>query len=216
MQRLLELVAQTGRLAAAAVYSAGEGGFVQEVAFGSDDFPLMLEPGGESGFSSQVIPSGLLLYQPAGPESRPPDGPAVAALAASLRALHLERRLKQQRFEVNYRGVELEALYDVGLAIASTLNLEQLGEEILLRAVSLLDARRGALYLVSGASYRLEHTFGGEASPKIGRVECGHRPETIGKTALFVLPNPSGRNAHYTYIHMLHCWKKLKTHINES
>lgn len=52
-------------------------------------------------------------------------------------------------------------------------------------------------------------------SLKPKKVECGHRPETIGKTALFVLPNPSGRNAHYSYTQMLNCWKKLKTCINE-
>ena len=52
-------------------------------------------------------------------------------------------------------------------------------------------------------------------NPKPKKVECGHRPETIGKTALFVLPNPSGRNAHYTYTQMLNCWKKLTSHLNQ-
>jgi phosphoserine phosphatase RsbU/P len=85
----------------------------------------------------------------------------------------LRQRLKEQRFQANFRGVELEALYDVGLAVAGTLDLEQLSEEILLRAVSLLDARRGALYLLdqgleqsaSGRHYRAARTFGGEAGP---------------------------------------------------
>jgi TDG/mug DNA glycosylase family protein len=40
-------------------------------------------------------------------------------------------------------------------------------------------------------------------------ISCGPRPETIGKTALFVLPNPSGRNAHYTYAEMLAQWRGL-------
>ena len=61
--------------------------------------------------------------------------------------------------------VELEALYDVGLAVASTLDLDRLSEEILLRAVSLLDARRGALYILEDGRYRLDRTFGGEAAP---------------------------------------------------
>ena len=52
-------------------------------------------------------------------------------------------------------------------------------------------------------------------NPKPNKVECGHRPETIGKTALFVLPNPSGRNAHYSYTQMLNCWKKLTSHLNQ-
>ena len=52
-------------------------------------------------------------------------------------------------------------------------------------------------------------------NPKPKKVECGHRPETIGKTALFVLPNPSGRNAHYSYTQMLNCWQKLTSHLNQ-
>ncbi len=52
-------------------------------------------------------------------------------------------------------------------------------------------------------------------NPTPKKLECGYRPETIGKTALFVLPNPSGRNAHYSYTQMLDCWKKLKSHLNQ-
>ncbi len=91
---------------------------------------------------------------------------AVAALLGSaLKVMRLRQELKDQQFQVNYRVVELESLYDVGLAVAATLDLEKLCEEILLRAVSLLDARRGALYIVEGGRYRLQRTFGGEAAP---------------------------------------------------
>jgi TDG/mug DNA glycosylase family protein len=41
------------------------------------------------------------------------------------------------------------------------------------------------------------------------RVACGRRAETIGDTALFVLPNPSGRNAHFSYQEMLSLWRGL-------
>jgi TDG/mug DNA glycosylase family protein len=41
-------------------------------------------------------------------------------------------------------------------------------------------------------------------------IDCGPRPETFGATGLFVLPNPSGRNAHYSYEEMLRCWRRLK------
>ena len=44
-------------------------------------------------------------------------------------------------------------------------------------------------------------------APKI--IECGKRPETLGDAAMFVLPNPSGRNAHYSYDEMLKHWKAL-------
>ncbi len=46
-----------------------------------------------------------------------------------------------------------------------------------------------------------------ERAPK--RIDCGQRPETIGRTSLFVLPNPSGRNVHYTYDAMLTHWQDL-------
>ena len=40
-------------------------------------------------------------------------------------------------------------------------------------------------------------------------IPCGPRTEAIGATALFVLPNPSGRNAHFTYAEMLSHWRGL-------
>jgi serine phosphatase RsbU (regulator of sigma subunit) len=92
-------------------------------------------------------------------------GPLPLLLLASLKILRLRQEIKDQQFQVNYRVVELESLYDVGLAVAATLDLEKLSEEVLLRAVSLLDARRGALYILEGSRYRLERTFGGDAAP---------------------------------------------------
>jgi sigma-B regulation protein RsbU (phosphoserine phosphatase) len=88
----------------------------------------------------------------------------------------LQAHLKRQSFQAKYRGVELEALYDVGLAITRTLNLEQLTEEILLRAVSLLDARRGALYqLQDEEQYRLRRAVGGQAASQIDAAQ----PEVV-------------------------------------
>ena len=81
--------------------------------------------------------------------------------------IQLTQRLRLQDFEAKTRGVQLEALYDVGLAIASTLDFERLVEEILMRAVSLADARRGALYLEAGERLRLERAFGGDAAPSL-------------------------------------------------
>lgn len=128
-----------------------------------------------------AFPGGCLLFSP-----RPPDasssaakparetaagalavehGPLPLLLLSSLKILRLRQEIKEQQFQVNYRVVELESLYDVGLAVAATLDLEKLSEEILLRAVSLLDARRGALYILEGSRYRLQRTFGGDAAP---------------------------------------------------
>ncbi len=160
--------------AAAALYLHGPEGLELEIAAGSGEFAPRLEEGASDPGRSIALPGSLLLLD--GSAAAPPPD-TLAALAAAVRALILERRLKRQRFEVAYRGVELEALYDVGLAIASTLNLDELSEEILLRAVSLLDARRGALYLVHGRGYRLHNAVGGEArgrldadDPQIGRI----------------------------------------------
>jgi TDG/mug DNA glycosylase family protein len=47
------------------------------------------------------------------------------------------------------------------------------------------------------------------SGPAPKEIPCGPRPETIGKTVLFVLPNPSGRNAHFNYAEMLRHWRGL-------
>lgn len=46
-------------------------------------------------------------------------------------------------------------------------------------------------------------------APRPRRVECGPRPERIERAPIFVLPNPSGRNAHFTYEVMLRHFRDL-------
>jgi TDG/mug DNA glycosylase family protein len=48
-------------------------------------------------------------------------------------------------------------------------------------------------------------TFPAEKGP----VLLGPRPERIGESAVFVLPNPSGRNANYSYAEMLRAFQAL-------
>ncbi len=92
----------------------------------------------------------------------------AGVLAIGLRLRELADELKDRKFQDNYNVVTLQAVYDVGLAIASTLNLEELTEEILLRAVSLLDARRGAFYLADeDGRLALAGTIGGGARETI-------------------------------------------------
>ena len=100
-----------------------------------------------------------------GERAGPPVGSELAGtLALGLRLRELADELKDRKFHDNYNVVTLQAVYDVGLAIASTLNLEELTEEILLRAVSLLDARRGAFYLRDAEGrLALAGTIGGGA-----------------------------------------------------
>ncbi len=63
-------------------------------------------------------------------------------------------------FQLKYRLWELESLYDIGLSVASTLDLDELSEEILVRTISLLNARRAALYLRKGDRFALHRSFG--------------------------------------------------------
>jgi TDG/mug DNA glycosylase family protein len=43
-----------------------------------------------------------------------------------------------------------------------------------------------------------------------GPVALGLQPERLGDSAVFVLPNPSGRNANFTYAEMLAAFRGLK------
>jgi double-stranded uracil-DNA glycosylase len=42
-----------------------------------------------------------------------------------------------------------------------------------------------------------------------GPVSLGRQKQTIGTSAVFVLPNPSGRNANYSYAEMLRAYRQL-------
>jgi sigma-B regulation protein RsbU (phosphoserine phosphatase) len=150
----------------AAVYLQGERGLRREATAGGGSYPELLDRVPEA---SLAFDGGLLAWDP----PRPPQELSIEAtslalaVAAAAREVQLTQRLRLQDFEAKTRGVQLEALYDVGLAIASTLDFERLVEEILMRAVSLADARRGALYLEAGDLLRLERAFGGDAAPTL-------------------------------------------------
>ena len=88
----------------------------------------------------------------------------VRAGAAFLSTLIANQRLLQDAregdFQLKYRLWELESLYDIGLSIASTLNIDELADEILFRMISLSNARRAAMYLREGEAFRLYRSFG--------------------------------------------------------
>jgi TDG/mug DNA glycosylase family protein len=48
-----------------------------------------------------------------------------------------------------------------------------------------------------------------------GAVRLGRQEETIGPSAVFVLPNPSGRNANFTYPEMLEAFRLLRRAVPE-
>jgi phosphoserine phosphatase RsbU/P len=92
------------------------------------------------------------------------DVALVRAAAAFLSTMITNQRLLQETregdFQLKYRLWELESLYDIGLSIASTLNVEDLADEILFRMISLTNARRAALYLREGPGFRMYRAFG--------------------------------------------------------
>lgn len=169
---------------AAALYLDGDRGLSREGTHGDGSrFPRSLASASSTDLGATArrldLPGGALVWttpNPA-PPGDPAESPARLLVAAALAILKLRRRVRRQDFLMSYQGVELEALYDVGLAIASTLDLDTLTDEILLRAVSLLDARRGALYLARDQGDEndgdeppeslLEAHFGGEAAKRV-------------------------------------------------
>jgi sigma-B regulation protein RsbU (phosphoserine phosphatase) len=80
----------------------------------------------------------------------------VSTLIANQR---LTQEMREGDFQLKYRLWELESLYDIGLSIASTLNVDELADEILFRMISLTNARRAALYLREGG-FKLYRSFG--------------------------------------------------------
>ena len=148
----------------AALYTASEGSFRLLSSVGVTPFPEEVPESEEplAGWTRVALPQSLLLHT--AQREVPETGDVLLLLAAGARISSLKQQIQEQRFQAKFRGVELESLYEIGLAIASTLDLEELCEEALLRAVSLLDARRGALYLLEGGRYRLSSRFGGAAT----------------------------------------------------
>lgn len=185
LDRLLPLFAEFAG-GAAAVYVRGERGLRRLAVHGEAGaaLPETLETAPEPAFA---FDGGVILWSPpAAVEKLPGEATALAlAVAAAAREVELGERLRLRDFEVKTRGVQLEALYDVGLAIAGTLDFERLCDEILMRSVSLLDARRAALYLRDGARMHLDRVFGGEATEWID-------PESEeGRELLSGQPRPS-------------------------
>ena len=80
----------------------------------------------------------------------PPDDPsgfasATAHAAWLLDTVRMSEKVQKADFELKYRVWELQSLYDVGLSIARTLDLESLAEDVLMTSVSLLNSLSGSL-----------------------------------------------------------------------
>ncbi|MEM1176912.1 MAG: GAF domain-containing SpoIIE family protein phosphatase [Acidobacteriota bacterium] len=142
--------------ASAAIYAEVDERMMRLAAAGPADLPSELDGDIPAPFTRLDLPGVAVLHD------RPADDPLLL-VAAGARISQLKERLQAENFQAMFRGVELEALYEVGLAIASTLDLDSLGEEVLMRAILLLDARRGALYLLDDDGYFLAGHLGGVA-----------------------------------------------------
>ena len=65
--------------------------------------------------------------------------------------------------------------------------------------------------LVGVTLYRaIRPALDGGARPKHRAVSLGLQPETIHDARVFVLPNPSGRNANFSYAEMLAAFRRLR------
>jgi phosphoserine phosphatase RsbU/P len=90
-----------------------------------------------------------------------PDGCETDSGAAWVAARVLARVLKDVRFELKERALDLESLYDLGLSVGGRLELDRLADEILLRSISLTNSRSGSLHLFDGPRTVLSRSFGG-------------------------------------------------------
>ena len=177
LRETLQIAREALAIDALAAYLDGEDSCECSAHVGSGDFPPALGRGEATGWPSRPLAGGMLLFSEPVEDELPE--PLALLLALGLRLCRLRANLKRLDFDAKYRGVEREAIYDVGRAITSTLDLPHVSEEILVRAVSLLDARRGALYLLDdtsgspggeqGGRYRLQSTIGGTAREGLSR-----------------------------------------------
>ena len=86
---------------------------------------------------------------------------AAAAYVGTLVAnQRLSQEMREGDFQLKYRLWELESLYDIGLSIAGTLNIDELADEVLFRMISLINARRAALFLRDGDRFKPYRSFG--------------------------------------------------------
>jgi sigma-B regulation protein RsbU (phosphoserine phosphatase) len=143
----------------AAIYSHGNG--PRLATFGDMDFPDRARDAEEmSGLQKVDLPGGGILLHSSEPSL--PDAPSegIALLGAAASIISMKRKLREQNFQAMSQGVELVALYEVGLAIASILDIDELAEEVLSRALMLTECSLGALYTIEDGDFVLAHARG--------------------------------------------------------
>src|SRR6266852_8611496 len=63
---------------------------------------------------------------------------AAAFVATVIANQRLSQEAREGDFQLKYRLWELESLYDIGLSITGTLNIDELADEVLFRMISLI------------------------------------------------------------------------------
>lgn len=139
---------------AAALYSSD--GTQRLAQHGDRVFPASAkQPSHDSGLNRLELPGGgVLLHSSDGfTGDIADDGILMLATAASM--ADMKRQVREQNIQAMSQGVELVALYEVGLAITSILDLEELAQEVLSRALMLTECKIGAVYTLDDNGYTL-------------------------------------------------------------
>jgi hypothetical protein len=128
VEQLLKLLDRATGSRGAALYLKNERGFRRELATAGSMHDELLAAAVADSPGQLEFCGGLVRWNGAEPNPGVATPAILLALVTAARELVLRGQLKRQDFEVKSRGVQLEALYDVGLAIASTLDFERLCE----------------------------------------------------------------------------------------
>ena len=116
---------------------------------------------------------------------------AAAAFASAMIAnQRLTHDMREGDFQLKYRLWELESLYDIGLSIAGTLNIDELADEVLFRMISLTNARRAALLLREADGFKVYRSFGDVALSEatLRRLEAEAQPVTLAEGSVVAVP----------------------------
>ncbi|MEW6751015.1 MAG: adenylate/guanylate cyclase domain-containing protein [Candidatus Latescibacterota bacterium] len=85
----------------------------------------------------------------------------------------LAQQLREANFRLNCKVLQLETLYEAGLALGGSLQLEKIAGEFLLLAMSMVDARAGFLLLKDESTGRLELVHHAGLTPAARQALCG-------------------------------------------
>lgn len=115
---------------------------------------------------------------------------AAAFASQMITNQRLSQEMREGDFQLKYRLWELESLYDIGLSIAATLNIDELADEILFRMISLGNARRAALFLREGDSFNAYRSFGEITldDAALQRLVLEAQPITVEKGTVVAVP----------------------------